>query len=89
MTTESQEKRYRDGYAAGRRDGAVHSTNEDESQMRSLTGDAYADDGYVDGFADGRHAIRIHVFTGVGRVLKDVLWVPQITAWLRRLAGSH
>ena len=88
MTTDSQEKRYRDGYAAGRRDGAVHSTNEDESLIRSMTGDAWADDGYVDGFVDGRHGSRVHVFSGVGRVLKDVLWVPQITGWLRRLAAN-
>lgn len=89
MTTESEEKRYRDGYAAGRRDGTVPSAGEDESQQRSLTGDTWADEGYVDGFADGRHTHRIQVFTGVGRVLKDVLWVPQISGWFRRLAGSH
>jgi hypothetical protein len=88
MTTDSQAKRYRDGYAAGRRDGAMHSVEEDESQMRSLTGDDSADAGYVDGFLTGRNLLRNQAFSGLGRVLKDVLWIPEITGWLHRRAGS-
>jgi hypothetical protein len=88
MTTDSQEKPYRDGYAAGRRDGSVHLADEDESQMRTPTGDTWADDGYVVGFADGRRTLRLLVFSGLGRVLKDVVGLSQITGWLRRLAGS-
>ena len=88
MTTDSQDKRYRDGYAAGRRDGSVQPGEADPPHERVRTGDEWADNGYTDGFSDGRDAPRVKLFSGLGRVIKDVLWVPDITGWLHRRAGT-
>lgn len=89
MKTNSQDKRYRDGYAAGIRDGGVPSDEEAESQMRSLTGDSWADDGYSQGFYEGREQLRKQAFAEAGQALRGVFSFPGISAWLRRMAGSH
>ncbi len=88
MPTESQVKRYRDGYAAGQRDGSTPSSDEDESIMRSLTGDDETDSGYSDGFQDGRQSHRDGAFSGISRVLKDVLWIPQMSRWFQRRSAD-
>lgn len=88
MKTQSQIKRYRDGYAAGHRDGAIMRDNVDSSNERLKTGDESADTGYRDGFLDGADAPRVRLFSGVGRVAKDVFWIPGISTWLKRRAGT-
>lgn len=88
MTTESQAKRYRDGYAAGQRDGSAPSSEEDESIMRSVTGDDEADAGYAAGFQSGRSAYRRGAFSGLTRVVKDVFWIPQLSRWFQRRFGE-
>jgi len=87
MTTDSEHARYRSGYAAGQRD-AVDSGDEDESQKRSLTGDQWSDAGYAQGFDEGKRVLRKQAFADVGRILKDVLWIPQIAGWGRRFGGN-
>jgi hypothetical protein len=88
MPTESQYKRYRDGYAAGQRDGAAPSSAEDESIMRSITGDHETDAGYSDGFYTGRRQYRLGAFSGLTRVVKDVFWIPQLDRWFRRRSAG-
>jgi len=86
MTTESVHTRYRGGYAAGQRD-AVDSGDEDEGQKRSLTGDNWADVGYAHGFDDEKARLQTQAFADLGRIVRDVLWIPQLTGWVRRVAG--
>ena len=86
MTTESEQTRYRGGYAAGQRD-AVDSSDEDEAQKRSLTGDDWADLGYAHGFDDEKERLRTHALADLGRIVRNVLWIPQLTGWIRRMAG--
>lgn len=88
MKTESQHKRYRDGYAAGQRDGSASSSNEDELIMRSVTGDRDADTGYTDGFAQGRRQFRMGAFSGLSRVVRDIFWIPQVSKWFKRSASA-
>lgn len=88
MTTESQARRYRDGYAAGQRDGSAPSSEEDEAIMRSATGDDESDAGYADGFQDGRRTYRRGAFSWLTRVVKDVFWIPQMNRWFQRRSGE-
>jgi hypothetical protein len=88
MKTESQIKRSRDGYAAGHRDGVGARGEADAPDGRAGTGDESADTGYRDGVFDGADAPRVRPFAGVGRVIKDVFWLPGISTWLNRRAGT-
>jgi hypothetical protein len=88
MTTDSQDKRYRDGYAAGHRDGSVQPGDTDVADERLSTGDEWADNGYSDGFSDGRDKPGGKFFSGMGRVIKDVFWIPKLSSWLHRRAGT-
>ncbi len=84
MTTESEHMRYRSGYAAGQRD-AVDSSDEVEAQKRSLTGDDWADVGYAHGFDEGKRVLRTRAFADIGRIPMEVLRIPQMSAWVRRV----
>jgi len=89
MTNQDDDERYRDGYAAGRRDGQRPQANEFESHLRSETGDPSTDDGYVDGFFDRRDEMHGPVLSGVGDLLKTLLWWPEIRGVMDRLTGNR
>jgi hypothetical protein len=78
--------RYRSGYAAGQRD-AVDSSDEVESQRRPITGDDWADVGYAHGFEEGKQVLRSRAFADLGRIPMDVLRIPQMVEWVRRVTG--
>lgn len=84
MTTEDQEKRFRDGYATGDHDGTIQATQGIESWMRRDTGDPWTDDGYVDGFVAAQRAVRTRERSGSAQ-----LPVPRLTGWLHRLTASY
>ena len=87
MPSESQNKRYRDGYAAGNRDGNFASGIDVESQRRSPTGDEWTDEGYSDGFSDSRQSRHDGVLSQSVDLFRSVNVLPQISGWLKRLAG--
>jgi hypothetical protein len=84
MRTESQNKRYRDGYAAGHRDGNVESGLEVESQRRSPTGDDDTDAGYSAGFDDHRQSTRAGQKHQSADLFRHLPWLPRVSAWLKR-----
>lgn len=86
MTTESEHSRYRSGYAAGQRD-AVDSSQDDDMLKRSLTGDDWADTGYAHGFAEEKERLRTQAFSDLWRLVRDILRIPQLTGWGKRVAG--
>jgi len=79
MRTESQEKRYRDGYAAGQRDGRFESGVEEASQQRVPNADADSNAGYAAGFAERRRTTRQSA-----NVFSNVPWLAQVSDWIKR-----
>jgi hypothetical protein len=87
MPSESENKRYRDGYAAGQRDGNTESGIEMESQRRSPTGDTSSDEGYSEGFAASRQSRPDGFRPQSADLFKQMNVLPQISGWLKRVAG--
>ncbi len=77
MTTDSQDTRYRNGYAAGQRDDMYPSDDEPNNPKRPATGDPWSDLGYNEGFAD-RHATQHpSSLRRAGETLAQVLRLPE------------
>jgi hypothetical protein len=87
MQSESQQLRYRNGYAAGQRDGDIEDGQEVESRMRRDTGDDWSDAGYRDGFFARRDSKGDRLLNRSLELLRHVFWIPQLTGWVKRLAS--
>lgn len=81
MPTESQNARYRSGYAAGQRDAVDQGARMPPTPQRPTRADPWSDLGYREGFADQRASQR--------HWLAQVLWLPEIASKVRRLARKE
>jgi hypothetical protein len=88
MTTESQDTRYRNGYAAGQRDAASPVDDAPDTPERPETGDPWSDLGYDDGFADRRAIHHATPLRQTSEMLAQVFWLPEIAGWARRFSRN-
>jgi hypothetical protein len=88
MTTDSQDTRYRNGYAAGQRDAASPVADALDTPDRLETGDPWSDLGYEEGFADRQAMQHATPFRQTGEMLSQVFWLPEIAGWARRFSRN-
>ena len=88
MTTESQDTRYRNGYAAGQHDAAYPVADASDTTERPATGDPWSDLGYEEGFADRQATQHATPLRQTGEMLSQVFWLPEITGWARRVSRN-